>query len=106
MVKFQIGDVCIGQHFAAEVDLNGLECEVREVFPCEGSYKHERIFPPTHTTLPFYRVVWQDGRENHVLEANLKKKGPALGTWDKIEHACGWNPTKARRLIIRRSRPQ
>jgi hypothetical protein len=50
---------------------------------------------------PAYYVGWSDGSSSWVAECNLRKKPPKekpagkqLGSWDKIEKACGWNPTK------------
>lgn len=97
MAKFKVGDICIGQHFEVDCELNGRECEVREIIPEGGYFVSHKTRSLFRIDAVCYRVEWQGGGMSYTHESKLKKKPPKgieLGSWGKIEKACGWNPTK------------
>lgn len=96
MAKFKVGDICIGQYLDAYACYNDCECEVVAVHP-DGMVAMSQALGQILRIPPVaYAVVWADGRQYYVHEANLRKKPPRdeqLGDWEELAK-LGWNTAR------------
>ncbi len=92
MPKFHHKDICIGQYFETDTDLNGAECEILEVSEEQVYAVHFRTRTIDCVPPVCYHVEWYGGCRNWVHESNLRKRPPEQG-WKEMEK-YGWNPTK------------
>ena len=88
MSKFHPGDICIGQNFVSDSELNGVECEVKERSECGGVFFHFRTNQPDRIEGLCYLVEWVGGERTWVREFNLRKRPPEQG-WDSFFKATG-----------------
>lgn len=93
-MKFEIGEIAIGQNFTRSPEYNGLELKVVDNYGehvCRGGVNG---FPFGPIKLMGYGVEDGDGEIFYVPSNRLRKKKPPeeLTSWDKIEEICGWSP--------------
>lgn len=93
MPKFHPKDICIGQNFESDTEMNGMECEVVVVSECGVMAYHFRSGALYYVNGPAYEVQWASGEKSWVHEFNLRKRPPDQG-WREIEKVTGWNPTR------------
>lgn len=89
-MKFQIGDVAIGQNFTVHSHLNGMECEI--VSPLKECTGIDQSTGHLVSGLA-YNVVWADGLSSYTQEFYLKKRPPA-NTPSEWEDSDVWQPEK------------
>lgn len=100
MPQFSVGEVCLGQNFVQDIELNGRECRVVQVLPSGGWFAAPGSMRLFRIDAVCYYVEWADGDTCHVHESNLRKKPPKeLGSWSEIRRVCGWDPTKKRAML-------
>ena len=72
MPKFRPSDICIGQNFESDTELNGVECEVLAVSECGVMAYHFRTGALDYINGPAYEVQWATGFKSWVREFNLR----------------------------------
>jgi len=85
-MKFEIGEVAIGQNYKISRQYNGMECEIIKDLHCETVDWEDGT--TTHSLV--YRAEWADGRTFPVEPQYLRKRPNrnTLTTWDE----CFWKP--------------
>lgn len=94
-MKFEIGEVAIGQNCVIDVRVNGMECVITE------DVKIRRVIGTTtriESDRLCYMVKWADGRIGAASPLKLRKKKPPkeTSTWEEVQEDTGWNPQKSK----------
>lgn len=74
--QFKVGEICIGQYFVIDTELNGMECEI--IGGLENAVGIDRL-RRIHMG-PAYLVRWANAEVSSVYPHNLRRKPPKQST--------------------------
>jgi hypothetical protein len=90
--QFKVGQICIGQGFSIDVQLNGMECEI--ISPLQYSHLRSRNTGESYGICAYHMVRWASGHEDPVRIFHLRPKRPPPRDIDEVVRweSVGWMP--------------